>query len=602
MLLRVFKVVSSTASQVSNFSIEYGETDFKHETEEWIVGVDSSLPFDRSDGLRTDADLLLKAIKNTIENIDRNLFEKIFGGHYVAFVINKQSNDVYVFRDVTGAKSAYYTESKDNLTLGTNMHEVAKYADTSTLSLNSAHHLMTIDYLFDGDTFYRDVTEFPMGSVSTSFGRQPLRVARRFALDLADSENNNNMEMNICSLRDGIFHAHAKRAGSDNVVLLSGGIDSSVMLCALREVVDRSRIRAITFRVKGTLEDETVYAASLAKHLGVEIERIEVDPNDLSLVENFESDIKKMNNPYFGRFIFGQFKGSPNQVYFAGQDTRLHTPDLNQLDKFAFSTITLQRGTVSGVLLNGISKLARPLISMGFPSSKKRWQRGVFRAMLALDMDKYLPRCFFKVDPENLLANGYNEGMINDVISRVRVPWRNAKNSRHLYNLIVAQKWGEQYTDDMRYMQDLGSINNTNIALPFYDINLARMSSTLPFNQASHQTLGRSQFSNRYAIVNKFLLRQAFRDELNESLLMRAKAVSRSQYLLFSGVIGKSITRELRLDLSRGNDSVIRSLGLNQLADRFFETAIYRQADEPFLTKVYWLGIIALLGRNQKIG
>jgi hypothetical protein len=249
-----------------------------------------------------------------------------------------------------------------------------------------------------------------------------------------------------------------------------------------------------------------------------------------------------------------------------------------------------------------VSKLARPLISMGFPSSKKRWQRGVFRAMLALDMDKYLPRCFFKVDPENLLANGYNEGMINDVISRVRVPWRNAKNSRHLYNLIVAQKWGEQYTDDMRYMQDLGSINNTNIALPFYDINLARMSSTLPFNQASHQTLGRSQFSNRYAIVNKFLLRQAFRDELNESLLMRAKAVSRSQYLLFSGVIGKSITRELRLDLSRGNDSVIRSLGLNQLADRFFETAIYRQADEPFLTKVYWLGIIALLGRNQKIG
>jgi asparagine synthase (glutamine-hydrolysing) len=545
---------------------------------------------------------LLAAIKDKGINLDRKLYENLFGGHYVAFVISKLRRELYALRDVTGAKSAYYAESKNGLTIGTNMHEVVQFVNMPTLNREGALHIMTIDYLFDGETFYRDVNELPMGSLSVSKGCQPLKVARRFSLDLADAENGKGVETNIRSLREGILQAHAKRAGAENVVLLSGGIDSSVMLCALREVVDRTRVRAITFRVKGTPEDETGYAISLAKHLGVEIERIEVEPHDPALVQNFERDIKQMNSPYYGRFIFGQFKGSPHQVYFAGQDTRLHTPDLNQVDKLAFSTLAMQRKPFTSGLLKGISKLADPLVSLGFASSEKRWQRGLFRAALAFDLDCYLPRFFFKLNPENLRADGYNECMIADVLARVKVQWREAKNQRHLYNLIVATKWGEQYTDDMRYLQDVARANNTHIALPFYDIDLARLSSALPFNQASRFMQGRAQFDNQRVVVNKFLLREAFRNELNEALLLRAKAVSRSQYLLFSGVLGKRITRELQVDLSRGSYSIIRLLGLNQLAARFLGTASYRPEDEVFLTKIYWLGIVAHLGSDKKIG
>lgn len=601
MLLKL-KVDPESSASLINFSVHYGITDFKFETDEWLIIVDSTLPTDRSAEMCSDACLLLEAIKDRGTNLDHKLFENLFGGHYVTFVICKLSGELYALRDVTGAKSAYYAESKNSLTIGTNMHEVVQCVNMPTLNREGALHLLAIDYLFDGETFYRDVAELPMGSLSVSTGCQPLKVARRFSLDLADAENVHGLATNVRSLREGILQAHAKRAGAENVVLLSGGIDSSVMLCALCEVVDRTRVRAITFRVKGTPEDETGYAISLAKHLGVEIERIEVDPHDPALVQNFERDIKQMNSPYYGRFIFGQFKGSPHQVYFAGQDTRLHTPDLNHLDKLAFSTLAMQCWPFTNAFLRGISKLADPFMSMGFASSEKRWQRGVFRAALAFDLDRYLPRCFFKLNPENLRTDGYNDRMIADVLARVKVPWREAKNQRHLYNLIVATKWGEQYTDDMRYLQDVARANNTHIALPFYDIDLARLSSALPFNQASRFIAGRAQFGNQRVVVNKFLLREAFRNELNEDLLLRAKAVSRSQYLMFAGELGKRITRELQVDLARGSNSIVRLLGLNQLAGRFLETPSYRPEDEAFLTKVYWLGIVAFLGNDKKIG
>lgn len=577
-------------------------TDYRYETSEWIIVIDATLSNGREQQIHADAQQIAEALSSKMQTIDQTLFERAFGGHYFVLAFHKGRRELFALRDVSGAKSGYVACTADLLVIGTNMHEVVRRCGTLRLDRSSSLHMMTFNYLFDGETFYRGVDEVPIGSVARWAQKSSWKILQRFALELGDEDNGLDAPSNVAALRSSILRAHEKRVGAENIVLLSGGIDSSVMLCALRETVDRSRIRAITFRIKGTQEDETGYATSLARHLGVPIELIEVDPANARLFENFEHDILQMNSPYFGRFIFGQFSGNPNQVYFAGQDTRLHTPDLNQVDKLAFATLFAQKLPVVRELMRGLARSANPLISMGFSTSKQKWKRGAFRAAMAFDLDRYLPRFFFKLNPESLVKEGYAVPMIEEALARVQVPWQSAKNHRHLYNLIVEAKWGEQYTDDMRYLQDVAHANSTHIALPFYDIDLARLSSALPFDQTTRFMNGHDKFSTKRMKVNKYLLREAFRNELTEELCLRAKAVSRSQHLMFSGELGKNVRHLLQRDLARGSESITASLGMGALAARFLGAISFRPEDEVFLTKVYWLSVLSLLGRDKVVG
>lgn len=576
-------------------------TDFRYETPDWLVVVDSMRPQNRQNELTRDAATLIHALEQG--SVAASEFEHLFGGHFVVLALNKQSGKLWIARDVSGAKSIYYAQAQHGaIVVGTNMHEVAAMSDSATLSRTAALHLMTVDYLFDGETLYNEVHEFPIGTLHSREPGATPHLVHGYPLLLADRDNEGDINANIKGLREAILAAHERRCGDDNVVLLSGGIDSSVMLCALREVAGRERVRAITFRVKNTPEDETVYAMSLARHLGVEIERIEVDPDADDLAADFSNDVAQMNSPYFGRFIFGQFKGTPNQVFFAGQDTRLHTPDLNSVDKLAFQLLAPLQNTAIRAAARPIAALARPLVARGWSTAGQRWKRGVVRALQAADMAEYLPRYFFKLNPESLLKDGYSAAMIREAQTRLQVPWLTASSQRQLYNQIVAAKWGEQYTDDMRYLQDVARINHTHVALPFYDVHLARFSSGLPFDQATRFMEGQSKFNSRQKTkVNKYLLREAFKNDMNEELYLRAKAVSRSQHLLFSGTLGKRVRGVLASDISRGSDSIARQMGLGALVDRFLSAAHYIPEDEVFLTKIYWLSVLSALGQQRRL-
>jgi len=597
----LLELVTDDSGRVLAHHVTTAQTDYAVEVGDWTVLVDTTLSSDREPLIATHAAQLCTRLQDGAP-LDRAFFEQLFGGHFVAVALHKPSGHLHVLRDVAGAKSVYVSQRPRSVIVGTTMHAIAARIEARTLSRSAALHTMTLDYLFDGETYYAGIDEIPMGSRVTLAPGARLEVAQRFDLDLAEEENGRDFASNVQALREGIIEAHALRAGPENVVLLSGGIDSSVMLCALREVVDRSRVRAITFRVKGTGQDETGYAFALAQHLSVPIERVEIDPFDPRIEDTFEQDVLRMNSPYVGRFIFGQFKANRNEVYFAGQDTRLHTPDLNGLDKVAFAGLPLQRNPLARPVGKLLAKAAGPLSALGASTSQSRLARGMFRASLTMDLDQYLPRFFFKLNREKLRASGFNEQMIEEAHARVRVPWTEARNHRHLYNMIVAAKWGEQYTDDMRYLQDLAFANGTYMALPFYDIKLARMSSALPFEQASRFMIGRGKFGNERVVINKAMLRETFKKELNEELYLRAKAVSSSQYLLFSGTLGKVITRLLKDDRARGAASIATALGLDQLVTHFLSLTQYRPDDEVFLTKVYWLGVLTLIGRNRHVG
>lgn len=68
-----------------------------------------------------------------------------------------------------------------------------------------------------------------------------------------------------------------------------------------------------------------------------------VDPADPKIVADYEDDLQKMNNPVFGNWIFRPHLSNDISVrYFAGQDTRLHTPSVNSVDMKVIDRISHQ--------------------------------------------------------------------------------------------------------------------------------------------------------------------------------------------------------------------------------------------------------------------
>lgn len=586
------EAASLTATSSTDIVIERGG---------WIVAVDSTIGHDRRGEIEHDATKLVNALMQPgAAGLDRGLFESLFCGHFAVIAFDPSNRRAFALRDVAGAKTLYVAEESGRILIGTVINDLAlARATPGTLARGAAQAVLVLDHFVDGETLYNGITELGMGAVVRLDAGSPPKRIRHFDLALSAEENRDDQPTNSGRLREAIVKAHARRAGSDNVVLLSGGIDSSVILCALRETVERSRLRAVSCRVKGTAHDETVYAAELARAIGVPIEIVEVDPNDEANFASFEDDLLAMNMPYVGRFVYGNLEAAPNRVYFAGQDTRLHTPDLNSVDRFAFSLRRMQRRgptrQLASALAAGLGVILPP---RGSYADGPRWRRGLQRAAMAPDLDRYIERFLFHVDASRWRAMGIDNENAQRYAQSIKIESSHARSSRHLYNMIVAAKWRTQYTDDMRYLQDLGRLNGTHVALPFYDIELARLSSTLPMAQATKFIRGFGKFDRQRTRVNKALLREAFRAELPEALLLRAKAVSNTQHLLYSGVMGRKIRAILAADLGAGGLSVVRQLGAEQFVRRFMVMSEFAPEEETFLTRIFWITAMAHIGRD----
>ena len=107
-----------------------------------------------------------------------------------------------------------------------------------------------------------------------------------------------------------------------------------------------------------------------------------------------------------------------------------------------------------------------------------------------------------------------------------------------------------------------------------------------------------NKFDARRTSVNKALLREAFRAELPNDLLMRAKAVSNTQHLLYSGVMGRKIRAIMAADLARGAEAIVRRLEVTDFINKFMSMTEYRSEDEAFLNRVFRIAAMAYISRR----
>lgn len=535
-----------------------------------------------------------------LSQLEQKEVHKLLNGNYFLIAIEKEGMHIHMMRDASGIKTAYYSQSRSQLCVGSIMHEVARYQKRVAFNKAGVFQLLYSGYLLDGFTFYEGVSEIKMGQ-HLIFNEEMELVAKSvYEVKLAQYDNPYSEEENFRMLRREFQLAHKPFLSEKNHVLLSGGLDSIAMLISLDDIAEGQEVDSLSFKVKDTAQDESIYSTSIAKHLDIDNQLQEIDPNDPAVIKDFEAKVLRMNNPYYGAWIFGHFQGTPEEMYYAGQDTRLHTPALNEVDKWAYAFLKHQD---KWWLKNGLNPLSKRIIipltkALGWEKTNNRIFRNLYKAAHIFDLKKYINKFYLKIDKQKIDAKGLPTDYYEKITRLLDLKLENCPSKRALYNEIVRLKWSEQYIYDMRYLQDIARINTTHIAMPFYNKEVAEFSSGIPFSMATKPMLGRARFGRRKNIIYKYVLRKAFRDKLNDLTYYRAKAVSMTLHQLFNGPLGEKVGQILRHDLD-AQDSFIKQFKLEKVAQQYFTKSNWAYGDSDYLHLAYYIATLVVY--HQKV-
>lgn len=546
----------------------------------------------------------IKSILRNSEKVNHEIIENGFQKDGFWTIVDKISCSISINRDLSGLGTCYYFRNKNELFISSNVHELGVLR-SKKLNKKSVYQLLYFDFLLDGQTLYENVYQLKTGGkllfdkefkVTQEINNQPC---------LIENENKFTDQENITLLRKEIIEAHKNYINHKNIVFLSGGIDSVAMLIAINDLTLKENIINHSFKVKGTSQDETVYAQSIANHLDNELLIIERDFTNEITESIFRSQIVKMNNPYPGMWIFGnQISNKEGETYFAGQDTRLHTPSLNRLDEIAFNLFFFSKKgfkpffLVLNLLLTPFKFLFN--IALTLTSSTSKIFLGLRRALYLFDTRTYLNLVYFKLDKALIKSYKLPTHYFENIMQDYTLTLEQVTNKRTLYNTIVSKKWIEQYVNDMRYMVDMANSQGAKLAMPFYDMDLAKFSATIPFNLSTKTMVGKGQFNDTSTKVNKYVLREALIDKIDKKTYLRSKAVSRTGHLIFNQKLNPILKNIIYSDMET-DLSMIREYNLEEFVFKFINREKdWQMTDDKFLLKIYYL-VCIIIYRNRLI-
>ena len=194
-----------------------------------------------------------------------------FNGMWSIIIADVSTNQCFVSRDRFGQKPLfYYQSSKNILYFCSEIQALIPYIENITPNLSSiASFLREGDFDCEGNTFFEDVYEFPSAhnlefdcskNTVTSFSRYwsyPKQVTKkgsdRFLELLEDAVD--------LRLRTDVSYG----------VLLSGGIDSTIIASLTRKIVGQEqKVASVTYASLDS-DDESYYAKEIAKALNFDI-------------------------------------------------------------------------------------------------------------------------------------------------------------------------------------------------------------------------------------------------------------------------------------------------------------------------------------------
>lgn len=249
-----------------------------------------------------------------------------FDGMFAFAIFDKHEEMLYIANDPFAIKPLYYTQSETTFCFSSEIPSLLKISDTT----HSFNVQATISYLLWGThdegeaTFIEGIKRLPPGHILQYSAKHEKIVGlsqwwnpdRNVRVDLS-------FEQAASELRSLFLSSIARQLRSDVPIgfALSGGVDSSAIVCAVRHLDPQYDIRTFSYIASNELLNEKKWADIVNEHVGATPHYIYDDEVDFDL----DASIMSQGEPFgstsilAGYYVFNRMKNEGVVVSLDGQ-------------------------------------------------------------------------------------------------------------------------------------------------------------------------------------------------------------------------------------------------------------------------------------------
>ena len=226
-----------------------------------------------------------ESIVHLYEDIGTDCFAE-FNGMFAIAIWDARRSRLVLARDRIGQKPLYYAADGNRIVFGSELKSLAAVPGVCTeIDPAAIDEFLTYQYVPHPGTIWKRVHKLPPGHFAV-YEKGRLTVQRYWNFDPA-LEVPISHDQAVERLRELLTDSVRLRLQSDVPLgsFLSGGIDSSLITAIAQKINGDTPIRTFSIGFPIADFDETEYAPQVAKHLGTDHRRFEVQPSGVEIID-----------------------------------------------------------------------------------------------------------------------------------------------------------------------------------------------------------------------------------------------------------------------------------------------------------------------------
>lgn len=233
-------------------------------------------------------------------------------GMFAFTVYDKKKNLLTIVRDAFGIKPLFYYESFENFAFASEINAL-KSLIPNQINLNNQR---MFNYLAFGsqstndETFFDGIKNLEPGhllNLDMSGSKLQSSVSRWWWPDISHNDSISETQA-IDEIRERFLDNIRLHLISDVPLgaALSGGIDSSSIVCAMRHIDPKLEINTFSYVAPGSKRDEEYWVDIVNKHVGAFAHKVLISPSEL--INDLDDMIKFQGEPFGSTSIYAQYR------------------------------------------------------------------------------------------------------------------------------------------------------------------------------------------------------------------------------------------------------------------------------------------------------
>ena len=334
-------------------------------------------------------------------------------GQFAFAIFDQNKNRLLLARDISGEKPLfYYLDHKNSISFASEIKGLFENPKIPRkLNKKSFHYFLQNGYVPSPNSMIENINKLKPGS-ALSIDINTMSIKEWTFWDLPDFEDSD------INLKDTVDHLHKLLSKSVDLqleadvpvgVLLSGGVDSSIITGLSAEIRDKVKTYTVIFpNDPGYNEQE--YAKKIAEHFSTDHTELEVDVNSFDIIEKlaYQYDEPMIDSSMIPTFLLSKEIKKHCTVALGGDGGDELFGGYHHHARFKFLQQKFSKYPAGVKSL--VSKSANHLLPIGFKG--RNWA-----SSLNTDFDKSLPHNTIFFDDEDI-KNLLNEEYISDIDSK----------------------------------------------------------------------------------------------------------------------------------------------------------------------------------------